>query len=81
MQESVKCHLGSGNETDPQHRCKAPALRLTGLHKSFGESVAVDHVDLVVPSGSFFGLVGPHGAGKTTALSMAVGLLDGAKAA
>lgn len=54
---------------------QVPALRLTGLHKSFGESVAVDHVNLVVPPGSFFGLVGPNGAGKTTALSMAVGLL------
>jgi len=51
------------------------ALRLIGLHRSFGESVAVDHVDLIVPPGSFFGLVGPNGAGKTTALSMAVGLL------
>lgn len=52
-----------------------PALRLTGLHKTFGESVVVDQIDLTVPSGSFFGLVGPNGAGKTTALSMAVGLL------
>lgn len=54
---------------------QVPALRLIGLHKSFGESVAVDHVELIVPSGSFFGIVGPNGAGKTTALSMAVGLL------
>jgi ABC-2 type transport system ATP-binding protein len=51
------------------------ALRLDGLHKRFGDRVAVDHVDLQVPAGSFFGLVGPNGAGKTTALSMAVGLL------
>ena len=51
------------------------ALRLTGLHKTFGEKIAVDHIDLSVPHGSFFGLVGPNGAGKTTALSMAVGLL------
>jgi ABC-2 type transport system ATP-binding protein len=51
------------------------ALRLTGLHKQFGETTAVDHLNLAVPRGSFFGLVGPNGAGKTTALSMAVGLL------
>ncbi|WP_163506008.1 ABC transporter ATP-binding protein [Fodinicola acaciae] len=51
------------------------ALRLSGLHKAFGATVAVDGVDLTVPAGSFFGLVGPNGAGKTTALSMAVGLL------
>ncbi|WP_174556044.1 ABC transporter ATP-binding protein [Aggregatilinea lenta] len=51
------------------------ALELIDLSKTFGETVAVDHVNLAVPPGSFFGLVGPNGAGKTTALSMAVGLL------
>jgi ABC-2 type transport system ATP-binding protein len=54
---------------------QAPALELIGLSKTFGETVAADHVDLRVPRGSFFGLVGPNGAGKTTTLSMAVGLL------
>ena len=53
----------------------APALELHGLVKRFGEKVAVDGIDLVVPSGSFYGLVGPNGAGKTTSLSMATGLL------
>lgn len=51
------------------------ALRLSRLYKTFGSTIAVDHVDLEVPAGSFFGLVGPNGAGKTTSLSMAVGLL------
>ncbi|WP_086823708.1 ABC transporter ATP-binding protein [Allokutzneria sp. NRRL B-24872] len=51
------------------------ALELAGLVKVFGSKTAVDHVDLVVPSGSFYGLVGPNGAGKTTSLLMAVGLL------
>jgi hypothetical protein len=46
-----------------------PALRLAGLHKTFRDKVAGDHIDLTVPRGSFFGLVGPDGAGKTTALS------------
>jgi ABC-2 type transport system ATP-binding protein len=54
---------------------QVPALRMIGLHKAFRETVAVDHVDLTVLSGSFFGLVGANGAGKTTAISMAVGLL------
>ncbi len=60
----------------------APALRLVGLSKSFGDKVAVDRIDLDVAAGSFFGLVGPNGAGKTTSLSMAVGLLrpDGGRA-
>ncbi|MFC5825512.1 ABC transporter ATP-binding protein [Nonomuraea insulae] len=51
------------------------ALEIKGLAKTFGENVAVDHVDLTVPRGSFYGLVGQNGAGKTTTLSMAVGLL------
>lgn len=53
----------------------APALALAGLVKRFDDKVAVAGIDLVVPSGSFYGLVGPNGAGKTTTLSMATGLL------
>ena len=51
------------------------ALDLRGLTKRFGAAAAVDGLDLVVPHGSFTGLVGPNGAGKTTTLSMATGLL------
>ncbi|MGW5261200.1 ABC transporter ATP-binding protein [Microbispora sp. NPDC004025] len=51
------------------------AVRTQGLYKRFGQQVAVGGVDLVVPRGSFAGLVGPNGAGKTTTLSMATGLL------
>ncbi|MEV4473055.1 ABC transporter ATP-binding protein [Nonomuraea salmonea] len=52
-----------------------PALEISGLTKRFGDTLAVDAIDLTVPPGSFFGLVGQNGAGKTTTLSMAVGLL------
>ncbi|MEV4799288.1 ABC transporter ATP-binding protein [Nonomuraea sp. NPDC049421] len=52
-----------------------PALEISGLTKCFGDTLAVDAIDLTVPPGSFFGLVGQNGAGKTTTLSMAVGLL------
>ena len=51
------------------------ALELDGLHKVFGDLVAVDHLDLTVPAGSFFGLVGRNGAGKTTTLRMCTALL------
>jgi ABC-2 type transport system ATP-binding protein len=60
---------------DDPGREPAPALRLRGLSKRFGDLVAVDRLDLDVPRGSFYGLVGPNGAGKTTTLSMATGLL------
>jgi ABC-2 type transport system ATP-binding protein len=51
------------------------SVRTQGLYKRFGQQVAVAGVDLVVPQGSFAGLVGPNGAGKTTTLSMITGLL------
>ena len=50
-------------------------LRLRGLSRSFGATVAVDGVELEVREGSLFGVVGPNGAGKTTTLSMVTGLL------
>ncbi|MDF5751240.1 ABC transporter ATP-binding protein [Spongiactinospora sp. TRM90649] len=53
----------------------ADAVRTQGLFKQFGQQIAVGGVDLVVPKGSFAGLVGPNGAGKTTTLSMITGLL------
>ncbi|MFC4852883.1 ABC transporter ATP-binding protein [Actinophytocola glycyrrhizae] len=52
-----------------------PALAIAGLHKTFGDHVAVKRAELTVAPGSFYGLVGPNGAGKTTMLSMATGLL------
>ncbi|MFF1877530.1 ABC transporter ATP-binding protein [Leifsonia sp. NPDC058230] len=55
---------------------RAPSvLSLYGLHKRFGDTVAVDGVSLEVAEGSFYGIVGPNGAGKTTTLSMVTGLL------
>jgi hypothetical protein len=52
-------------------RPAVPALRIPGLTKRFGTALAVDRLDLDVPAGSLFGLVGRNGAGKTTTLSMA----------
>lgn len=41
-------------------------ITTTGLTKNFGELVAVDHIDLNIPSGTIFGLLGPNGSGKST---------------
>lgn len=51
----------------------APAVRLRGVVKTFGDLVAVDHLDLDVPSGVCFGLLGPNGAGKSTLMSLLTG--------
>ncbi len=51
------------------------AIRARGLRKVFGELVAVDHVDLDVPSGRVYGFLGPNGSGKTTTIRMLCGLL------
>jgi spermidine/putrescine transport system ATP-binding protein len=49
-------------------------LKLVSLTKRFGDFVAVDDLDLVIPQGSFFALLGPSGCGKTTTLRMVAGL-------
>jgi ABC-2 type transport system ATP-binding protein len=51
------------------------AIEATGLVKSFGETRAVDGVDLAVRSGSVYGVLGPNGAGKTTTVRMLATLL------
>ena len=53
----------------------ALAIEATGLAKSFGETRAVDGVDLSVRGGSVYGVLGPNGAGKTTTIRMLATLL------
>lgn len=49
-------------------------IETSGLVKRYGETTALDGVDLRVPTGSIYGLVGPNGAGKTTLLGILAGL-------
>ena len=51
------------------------AIEATGLVKSFGETRAVDGVDLSVRGGSVYGVLGPNGAGKTTTIRMLATLI------
>ncbi|SNS92190.1 ABC transporter ATP-binding protein [Sphingopyxis indica] len=46
------------------------------LTKYFEAFKAVDHVSLLVPAGSIYGVLGPNGAGKTTSLRMTLGIID-----
>ena len=50
-------------------------IRLIQLTKRYGKFIAVDGIDLVVPSGELFGFLGPNGAGKTTTFRMIAGIL------
>src|SRR3982750_3227847 len=52
----------------------APALRVAGLRKAYGDVVAGDGLDLTGSSGECFGLLGPNGAGKTTTIEICEGL-------
>jgi sodium transport system ATP-binding protein len=45
-------------------------IRTDGLHKRYGETIAVDDVSFTAPDGRITGLLGPNGAGKTTTLRM-----------
>lgn len=51
-----------------------PAIRLTGLRKTFGALTAVDGVDLTIHRGEVVALLGPNGAGKSTTIDLALGL-------
>lgn len=53
-----------------------PVIEARQLTRAFGETLAVDSLDLSIPAGELFGLVGPDGAGKTTTLRLLAGLLD-----
>jgi putative spermidine/putrescine transport system ATP-binding protein len=48
-------------------------IRLVGVTKRFGNSYAVENIDLSIPQGSYCCLLGPSGCGKTTILRMIAG--------
>jgi putative spermidine/putrescine transport system ATP-binding protein len=52
---------------------ETPAIRLTGLRKSYGDVTALDGVSLTINPGEFFTMLGPSGSGKTTLLRVIAG--------
>ena len=52
-----------------------PAIRMDGVRKSFGRSMALDGVSLEVAAGTIYGLLGPNGAGKTTTVRILATLM------
>ncbi len=51
------------------------AVALRGVTKTFGETTAVDGLDLEIPRGALYGFIGPNGAGKTTSIRMIMAIL------
>ena len=51
------------------------AIQLTGVTKTFGQTTAVDNLDLAIPRGGLYGFIGPNGAGKTTTIRMIMSIL------
>ena len=51
------------------------AIRLKGVHKTFGATKAVINLDLAIPRGALYGFIGPNGAGKTTTIRMIMAIL------
>ncbi|MHA2200027.1 MAG: ATP-binding cassette domain-containing protein, partial [Candidatus Thorarchaeota archaeon] len=49
-------------------------IQTSGLTKNYGEVLALDSLDLVVPKNSIFAFLGPNGAGKTTTIKLLLGL-------
>jgi ABC-type multidrug transport system ATPase subunit len=62
--------------TSSEHRTGESrwAVETHGLTKRFGQNVAVNNVELLVPRGCAFGYLGPNGAGKTTLIRVLLGL-------
>ena len=51
------------------------AVNASGLVKRYGDVLAVDGLDLQIPAGQFFGLLGPNGSGKTSTIHMLATLI------
>ena len=51
------------------------AVKSSGLVKRYGDVLAVDGLDLDIPAGQFFGLLGPNGSGKTSTIHMLATLI------
>jgi len=51
------------------------AVRAQDITRTYGSTIAVNSLNLTVPTGAVFGLIGPNGAGKSTAIRLLLGLL------
>jgi ABC-2 type transport system ATP-binding protein len=64
------CGAGAGGDAEGM----TTVIEVHGLHKDYGDTVAVDDVSFAVDEGEIFGILGPNGAGKTTTVECVEGL-------
>ncbi|GGW18146.1 daunorubicin resistance protein DrrA family ABC transporter ATP-binding protein [Streptomyces libani subsp. rufus] len=56
--------------TEPITTTRSSAISAEGLRKSYGDKLVLDGIDLTIPEGSVFCLLGPNGSGKTTTVQI-----------
>jgi ABC-2 type transport system ATP-binding protein len=56
-------------------RGNGAAVALRGVRKTFGDTTAVEGLDLTIPRGGLYGFIGPNGAGKTTSIRLIMSIL------
>jgi len=66
--------IGADGPALDAHSGVAPAIRLEGVHKSYGSVRAVDGLDLTIAPGEIVAVLGPNGAGKSTTTEMITGI-------
>jgi ABC-2 type transport system ATP-binding protein len=66
---------GKLSEPEAPPKLHDPAIEITHMTRKFGETIAVNKLNLVVHPGEIVGLVGPNGAGKTTTLRVLTGII------
>jgi ABC-2 type transport system ATP-binding protein len=70
-----RVHLGTATTTGANMRTSPPAIEAIGLTRTFGSVRAVDRLDLLIPTGGVYGVLGPNGVGKTTTIRLLATLL------